>query len=92
MAITKITTSGTFNLKNGAGYCRSLSVSGAGTTWTIQFNDGPDPYKGNVTTLFGATPVTITSGMFLQSPLYFTNGFQVVTSGATPGEIELDVV
>jgi hypothetical protein len=92
MAMFKIVTSGTFNLAlSKPGYVRSLTVSAAGTGWTLQLNDGPNS-AGNVTTLFGGTPATIASGMYLQSPLYYSQGFQVVTAGATPGEIEFDVV
>ena len=92
MAIFKITTSGTFNLAlSKPGYIRSLTVSQAGTGWTLQMNDGPNSL-GNVTTLFGGTPVTVAAGLYLASPLYYSQGFQVITAGATPGELELDVV
>lgn len=91
MAVFKVTTSGTFNLAlSRAGYVRSMTVSQPGTGWTLQLNDGPTP-TGTTTTLYGATPVTV-SGQYLASPLYFGQGFQVVLAGATPGEIEFDVV
>lgn len=92
MATFKITTSGTFNLKlHSAGYIRSISCPNAGTTWTLQINDGPNP-AGNVVALYGATPVAITTNIGLLSPLYFSNGCQIVMAGASPGEVEFDVV
>lgn len=92
MAIFKITTSATFNLKlSSAGFIRAISCPNAGTSWTIQINDGPNP-AGNVTTIYAGTPVNITTNLGLLAPLYFTNGCQVVMAGASPGEVEFDVV
>lgn len=92
MAIFRITTSGTFNLKLSApGYIRSMSCPVAGTSWTLQINDGPNS-AGNVSALYGATPATVTTGLGLLAPLYFNNGLQIVTSGATPGELDIDVI
>jgi hypothetical protein len=90
MPITKITTSGTFNLKlSSSGYIQAISVPGAGTSWLLTLNDGPDPL-GNVTTIYGATPATITTNLGVLTPLYFSKGLQVVTSGASPGEMEIE--
>lgn len=90
MAITRITTSGTVNLKLAApGYIRGLSVPVAGTSWTIQLNDGPNS-AGNVTAVYGATPAAVTTSLGLLEPLFFGQGIQVVTAGATPGELDID--
>jgi len=88
MPITKITTSTTTQIKTSAGYIQAISVPQAGTSWTLQLNDGPNP-AGNVTTIYGATPATITTSLGVLAPLYFTQGLQVVTSG-TAGEIEIE--
>ena len=91
MAIFRVTTSTTTNFKNSLpGYIRAISCPQAGTTWTLQINDGPDS-AGNVVALYGATPATVTTGLGLLSPLYFTHGVQIVTSG-TAGELDLDIV
>jgi hypothetical protein len=90
MPISKITTSGTFNLKlSSAGYIQAISVPQAGTSWTLTLNDGPNP-AGNVTTIYGATPAAITVNLGVLTPLFFTQGLQVVTAGATPGEMEIE--
>ncbi len=92
MALFRVTTSGTFNFKNSLpGYIRSISVPVAGTSWTLQINDGPDS-SGNTPALYGATPATVATGLGLLAPLYFNHGVQIVTSGATPGELDLDIV
>ena len=89
MPITAITTSATFQLKaSAAGYIQCIFCANAGTTWTIKILDGPDP-NGNTTTLIGGTsPLTLTVGDILDTPLYFSKGLQVVTSG-TAGEVEI---
>lgn len=90
MAIAKITTSGTFNLKSMAGYIRGISVPAAGTGWTLQLNDvGANP-ASNTQTVYGATPGAITTSLGLLEPLFFGNGIQVITAGATPGELDID--
>ena len=92
MAMFRVTTSGTFNLKlSSAGFIRAISCPAAGTTWLLTINDGPNP-AGTVTALYGATPATVTTGLVLLAPLYFNTGLQIVTSGATPGELDIDVV
>lgn len=89
MAITRITSSGTFNIKNSLpGYIRSISCPNAGTSWTLTINDGPDS-GGNTSTLYGTG--TLTTGIALLAPLYFSHGVQIVTSG-TPGELDLDII
>jgi len=90
MAFTKITTSGTFNLKSMSGYIRGISVPAAGTGWTLQFNDVGPNLSGNSQTIYGGTPGAITVGMGLLEPIFFGNGIQVVTAGASPGEIDID--
>ena len=92
MAITKITANGTVNAKLSApGYIRSISCPQAGSAWTLQINDGPDQ-NGNVVALYGATPGTITTGLALFEPVYFSHGVQIVTAGTTPGELDIDIL
>lgn len=87
MAVTKITSSATFNIKQGTGRVRRLSCPNAGTSWTLTINDGPDS-AGNTQPLFGTT--TLTTGLGIPfEPIIFTNGLQVVTSG-TAGELDVD--
>ena len=91
MAITKITTSGTFNLKSMPGYIRGLSVPNAGTNWTLQlFDVGANPASNSQTVYGGAAGGAITTNLGLLSPLFFGNGIQVVTAGASPGELDID--
>ena len=91
MAIFRVTSSGTFNFKNSLpGFIRSISCPAAGTSWTLQINDGPDP-SGNTFTLYGATPATVTVNIGLLAPLNFGHGVQIVTSG-TAGELDFDIV
>lgn len=87
MAVTRIVSSATFNIKQGTGRVRRLSSPNAGTSWTLQINDGPDS-AGNTQTLFGTG--TITTGIaILFEPIVFRDGLQVITSG-TAGELDID--
>jgi hypothetical protein len=89
MAMFRVTTSGTFNFKASLpGYIRAISCPQAGTTWTLQINDGPNS-AGTVSALYGATPATVTVNIGLLNPLYFNSGVQIVT---TPGELDIDIV
>jgi hypothetical protein len=91
MPITKITTSGTFQLKDKAGYVRALSVPNAGTTWTLQMFDGPDGLGNADMTVFGGTsPGTLATSTAVLSPIYFSKGIKIVTAGASPGELDVD--
>jgi hypothetical protein len=90
MPITKITTSGTFNLKSMAGYITAISVPAAGTSWTLQmFDVGPNPASDTQPVYGGSTAGTITVNLGIINPIYFGNGIQVVTAGASPGEIDI---
>jgi hypothetical protein len=89
MAITKIVTSGTFQLKNLPGYIRGISVPAAGTGWTLQLFDGPTPAGTLISNYGGTTPGAITVNLGLLAPLFFGTGIQVVTAG-TPGEMDID--
>lgn len=91
MAITRITTNGTFNLKSMPGYIRGLSVPNAGTTWTLQlFDVGANP-AGNSQTIYGGVAGgAITVNLGLLAPLFFGNGIQVVTAGGAAGELDVD--
>lgn len=92
MPTTKITTSTTTQIKAAGlpGKLLGIFISAPGTTWTIQVNDGPNP-AGAVVPMLGATPFTIpaVATSFPSFPMDFSNGLQVVTAGATPGEIEV---
>lgn len=88
MAITRITSSGTFNIKQGTGRVLGLSCPNAGTSFTLQINDGPDP-AGNTVTKYGQG--TVTTGLLLFDPIIFRDGLQIVTTG-TAGEIDVDWV
>lgn len=91
MPLSRIASNGTFNLKaTSGGYVRAISCPNAGTSWTLQINDGPDQ-TGTVVAIYGATPGTVTTSIGLLSPLYFSKGLQVVTSG-TAGELDIDWV
>jgi hypothetical protein len=90
MPITKITTSGTFNLKSMAGYVTALSVPNAGTSWTLQmFDVGPNPPSDSQPVYGGAAGGTITVNLGIINPIYFGNGIQIITAGASPGEIDI---
>jgi len=88
--MTSISTSGTFQLKDKAGYIQSIFCSNQGTSWTLQIFDGPDQF-GNTKALLGGTkPFSISTGGFTFGvPMYCTFGIQVVTSG-TSGEIDIE--
>jgi hypothetical protein len=90
MPIAKITTSGTFNLKSMAGYVTAISVPNAGTTWTLQmFDVGPNPPSDSQAVYGGAAGGTITVNLGIIQPIYFGNGIQIITAGASPGEIDI---
>jgi hypothetical protein len=89
MPVTVISSSATFNIKQGTGRVRRLSCPNAGTSWTLQINDGPDS-AGNVQRLYGASAGTITTGIGIPfEPIVFRDGLQIVTSG-TAGELDVD--
>jgi hypothetical protein len=85
MAYQKISTSTTTFLKDGAGYIRNFSVPNAGTGWTMTLNDiGPSGAVAQVTSF----PISI--GLALNAPMFFPHGIQIVTTGAAPGELDVD--
>lgn len=90
MPVTVIANKATTQLKNGAGLLQAIIVANAGTSWTLQVNDGPSG-NGNATVgILGATPLTVPAvgTNLLPSPLPFSYGLQVVTAGTTAGELE----
>lgn len=89
MAYQKISTSGTFFLKDGPGYIRNFSCPNAGTTWTLVLNDIAP--AGTTAIVGGTTPFPISVGMALNAPIFFPHGIQVVTSG-TAGELDVDYI
>ena len=92
MPVTKVIANGTFLVKQGAGYIRNLSVSNAGTTWTLQLFDGPDAAGNADQTVFGGTTAAaITTGLAVINPLYFSKGIKAVLAGGAPaGELDID--
>ena len=89
MAYQKFTASGTFFLKDGAGYVRNIACPNAGTTSTFVINDiGP---AGTVGLVGGTTPFPITVGVALNSPIFFPHGLQLVLGG-TVGELDVDFI
>lgn len=90
MPITKIITSGTFNLKSMAGYVNAISVPNAGTGWTLQmFDVGANPASNSQTVFGGAAGGAITTNLGILNPIYFGNGIQIITAGASPGEMDI---
>jgi len=88
MPSTKITTSATFQIKTSSGYIDALSVPAAGTSWTLQLFDGPDQNNADISVYGGTTAGTMTTGLVIFAPLYFSKGIKVVTSG-TAGELDI---
>jgi hypothetical protein len=90
MPVTVISSSATTQAKIGPGYLNSILIAAAGTSWTVQCKDGPDS-AGNFKTLLGASAVTVPAvgTDLIPSPVYFGQGLQIVTAGATPGEIDV---
>lgn len=89
MAYQKFTASGTFFLKDGAGYIRNISCPNAGTSATFVFNDiGP---AGTTALIGGTTAFPISLGMALNSPVFFPHGIQIVLGG-TVGEFDVDYI
>jgi hypothetical protein len=88
MPVTKITSSATIQVKNGAGYIDALSVSNAGTSWTLQIFDGPDQNNSDQPIYGGTTPGTITIGLIVLTPIYCSKGIKIITSG-TAGELDV---
>jgi hypothetical protein len=88
MPFTKITSSTTTQIKTMAGYIDSLSCSSAGTSWTLQIFDGPDPNNADIAVYGGSTAGTITTGIAVFAPLYCSKGIKIVTSG-TAGELDV---
>lgn len=96
MPITRITTSATTQLKNGPGRINAISCPNAGTTWALTINDGPTlgpgsggTGAGNAFLPIGGAAV-LTTGIVVIYPIFFNGGCQIVTSGASPGELDID--
>jgi hypothetical protein len=90
MPVTVISTSTTTQIKNGSGYLSSIEIAAAGTSWTLQIKDGPD-VNGNFKTILGASALTVPAvgTNLIPAPVFFSNGLQFVTAGATPGELDV---
>lgn len=89
MAYQKFTASGTYFLKDGAGYIRNISCPNAGTASTFVFNDiGP---AGTTALIGGTTAFPISVGISLNSPVFFPHGIQIVLGG-TVGEFDVDYI
>jgi hypothetical protein len=89
MAYQKFAASGTYFLKDGAGYVRNIACSNAGISSTFVINDiGP---AGTVALIGGITAFPITVGVALNSPIFFPHGLQLVLGG-TVGEFDVDYI
>lgn len=92
MATTLINANATTQVKLGGGMLRGITVTNPGATWAFQVKDGPDP-NGNFQTLLGVAAVApgLAGSRYVDpiAPLSFVNGLQVITSGTTPGELEV---
>ena len=88
--VTAITSSTTTQAKIGPGYLNGILIAAAGTSWTVQVKDGPDA-SGNFKTILGASAVTVPAvgTDLIPSPVYFGQGLQIITAGATPGELDV---
>ena len=78
---------GTIQVKLGGGALRNITGVSAGTSYTFQAKDGPDP-SGNYTTLIGAAAVPVVANQQWVdpvAPMAFTNGLAFTVTG-TPGE------
>ncbi len=91
MPVTTIANKATTQVKTGAGILEQIVIANAGTSWTLQLNDGPSLTAAAFTPLIGATAMTIPAvgTMLLTRPMPFSYGLQIVTAGTTAGEIEL---
>src|SRR5947209_19324011 len=90
MPTTVIANKSTTQIKSGAGVLQAIVIANAGTSWTVQVNDGPN-LSGNVTAILGATPFTVPAigTDMLPAPIPFSYGLQIVTAGTTAGEMTL---
>jgi hypothetical protein len=78
---------GTIQVKLGGGILRGIQGVSAGTSYTFQAKDGPDP-AGNTRTLIGAAAVPVVAAQQWVNPgapIPFTNGLAFTVTG-TPGE------
>lgn len=89
MPTTVISSNATTQIKIGAGRIDNIIVAAPGASWVMKVQDGPDS-GGNFRVFINAA--TISAGQPFTdavSPLWFANGIQIVTSGTTPGEIDI---
>jgi hypothetical protein len=91
MPILQVNTAGTIQVKLGPGAVRALLCAAAGTGFSFQLKDGPDP-AGNTRTIMGqAAAIAGVAGLNYVWPpeaLPFNYGLQIVTTG-TPGDFEI---
>ena len=87
MVTTVNGTAGTIQVKLGGGVLRGIQGVSAGTSYTFQAKDGPDP-NGNYRTLIGAAAVPVVANqqwVTAAEGLAFINGLAFTVTG-TPGE------
>ena len=93
MPVTIIKTSATTQIKTGPGTLEQIIITAQGTTWNMQILDGPTMPQNTFTPLIGSTTTTLVvpavGTVFLRGSLTFTNGLQIVTTGASPGEVSI---
>lgn len=78
-------------IKPGGGHLYNVICVAAGTAYAFICKDGPDDSAGNYRTMFGGTPIVLTTGQNLfdsGGPMPFTNGLSLTVSG-TPGEYDV---
>jgi hypothetical protein len=89
MPTTVINANATTQLKLGAGRINNIIVSDPGATWVMAIKDGPDG-AGNLRTFISAAKISAGQPFSdAVSPICFRDGIQIVTSGTTPGEIDV---
>jgi hypothetical protein len=89
MPTTVINSNATTQIKLGNGRIWNIIVSDPGATWAMKINDGPDT-AGNTRTLINAAKISAGQPFTdAVSPICFRDGIQIVTSGTTPGEIDV---
>ncbi len=89
MPTTVINSNATTQIKLSGGRIWNVIVSDPGATWVMAIKDGPDS-AGNLRTLINAAKISAGQPFSdAVSPLCFRDGIQIVTSGTTPGEIDV---
>lgn len=90
MAYQKFTAAGTYFLKDGPSYVRNFACT-ASTSMTLVINSIGGPGGGGaVAVIGGTTPIALSVGTALNSPVFVPYGLQLVITGS--GELDVDFV